>query len=395
MPFSIDTFLRDLTHLPHRGAATRYEPPAIELLSATLQEMNADVRVEPFRTPRTYVTVVYWLIGSLLVGLLTVKWLGPVAVMVEWAGIVFAWLYFNWRYVPVGWLPPWATSHNVIGRWGSATNGADSRTKVILMAHYDTAPVSLLYRSSQVKSFRSSLVLSLFLMLLAGVVTTWSLLDPDRVELLYVRGLLAVYFILQAILSTLGFWLYGYTNGASDNATGVAAALATAERLRQFSHSDLDIEVVLTGAEEAGMIGSRAYIERHRHEWPGGRTAIINFDTLGNGTLHVIERTGTLEIITYDNPLMDLARELMKEPHFRGKVSTGRWHMPDLDSVWFVRAGMPVITLCALDGQGQMPNIHRPEDQLLRTDLSAVSVAVDFALKTLTRFYLKKQTVTA
>jgi hypothetical protein len=392
MPFTVDTLMRDLCRLPHRGAATEYEASAIELLSSTLRELQANVTVEPFRTPRTYVTVIYWLIAGIVTGLLSAPWLGWLALIWTTGWIVLAWLFFNWRFSPATMLPPLVTSNNIIGRWretgfGYAGDQEKPVMKIILMAHYDTSPISLLYRTGTINSFHASLVFSLVMMVGAGFVLLIELLGLSSGWLTGIRYGLIAYFVLQALLGTLGYWLYGYSNGASDNATGVAAAIATAERLRQLYLPGLETEVVLTGAEEVGMIGARAYLNKHIDSWPKGRTAVVNFDTLGNGSLRVIKHTGTVEVIEYTNDLMKAAESLLEEKPFRGLVKPGRWHIADFDSVWFVRRKVPVMTLTAMDEKGQMPNIHRPEDQLLVTDLSAIPTAIDFAIQTIIRHY--------
>ncbi|GAB3922084.1 M28 family metallopeptidase [Larkinella terrae] len=392
MPFTVETLIRDLSRLPHRGAATNFEAPAIELLASTLRELQATVVVEPFRTPRTYTSIIYWLVAGLSSGLLVAPWLGWVAVIWSWGWIVLAWLFFNWRFSPVTQLPPLVTSHNIIGRWretgfGYAGDHEKPVMKVILMAHYDTAPISLLYRTGTVNSFHISLVISLVLMLGAGFLLTFEQLGLNSGWVPWTRYGLIAYFVLQALLGTLGYWLYGHSNGASDNATGVVAAIATAERLKQLYLPGLETEIVLTGAEEVGMIGSRAYLNKHVDSWPKGRTAVVNFDTLGNGSLHLIKHTGTIEVIEYANELMVSAEKLLDEKPFQGLVKPGRWHIADFDSVWFVRRKIPVMTLSAMDRKGRMPNIHRPEDQLLVTDLSTIPTAVDFAIQTIVRHY--------
>ena len=86
--FDPANFLRDLCALPHRGAATPNETKAANLIAYALTGMGATVSREPFQTPKTYVTLVYWLIGGILTGLVLVP-VTPVAV-----GLVayFAWL---------------------------------------------------------------------------------------------------------------------------------------------------------------------------------------------------------------------------------------------------------------------------------------------------------------
>ncbi|GAA4409461.1 M28 family peptidase [Nibrella viscosa] len=376
--FPLDTFLRELTRLPHRGAATPCETEAAQLLENYLTDLHANIRMEPFRTPKTYVTVVYWLVGGLVTGLWLVPYLKMTSLVLIWSFVVLAWLYFNWRYSPVILFPWQHTARNVIGRWPARPTEAPV-SKLVLMAHYDTAPVSLLYASGLVGNVNKALMLTLFLMITAGVSATLEAAGWGLPYVLYVRYGCLGYFVLQAVLSTAGYWLYGYTNGASDNATGVAAALAVADRLRQANLPNLDLEVILTSAKEAGMIGAYHYVQQHRPEWPAGQTAVINFDSLGTGKLTLIEQTGTLEAIRYSNPLTALATRLAQLPDFRTRMQTGEWHTADFDSVWLVRAGVPVITLCALAEKGRMPRIHCREDTLAAIDTNALHTAIDFA----------------
>ncbi|SOD82887.1 M28 family metallopeptidase [Spirosoma fluviale] len=372
---SVQTILEELTAFPHRGAATANEGKAAELLQGYLSDMGAVVRKEPFDTPKTYATIVYWLTGGLLTGLALIPVTG-VAIGLVWYFIWLGWLYFNWRYSFITRFPVQHTAYNVIGRWPAA--GATAR-KIILMAHYDTAPISRLYSPKKQAGFRLSLIVSLWLMLLAGVTSLLEVAGIGRSYISYLRYALMAYFVVQAIMSTLGYWLKGYSNGASDNATGVAAALATADQLRQANLPDMSIEVVLTSAEEVGMIGAYQYVEAHRKKWNRSQTIAINFDTLGAGKLTVVEQTGTAELIRYDNAPTRIARQLLKTEAFRDRAQVGEWHTADFDSVWFVRNKIPVLALCALDESGQMPRIHQPSDTLINVDLTPVYTAIELA----------------
>ena len=293
--FNPTTFLRDLCALPHRGAATPNETQAANLLANALTGLGATVSREPFQTPKTYATIVYWLIGGLLTGLALVPVTGVAVGLVAYFAWL-AWRYFNWQYSFATRFPVQHTAYNIIGHWpASPAKQADTSSPVqtqtvILMAHYDTAPVSLLYGPKQQAGFRQSLISSLGLMGLAVVVALLEATGVGLPVVTYLRYGLMAYFVGQAITGTLGYWRKGYTNGASDNATGVTAALATADRLRQQKLSNLDLHVVLTSAEEAGMIGAYHYVEAHKRSWNPDQTIAINFDTLGAGNSPLLSR---------------------------------------------------------------------------------------------------------
>ncbi len=80
--------------------------------------------------------------------------------------------------------------------------------------------------------------------------------------------------------------------GANDNATGVAALLETAGRLKSFGiPPGFGLTFVAFGAEEAGLLGSRDFVERHAEELRSCRLALI-LDNLGGEGPVSIERDG-------------------------------------------------------------------------------------------------------
>ncbi|WP_375445839.1 M28 family metallopeptidase [uncultured Fibrella sp.] len=391
--------LNELCRLPHRGSATPNEREAARLLAEHLRSRGAAVRLDAFSTPQTYATVVYWIIGLMLAGIglaLSGGFLvGQLGLFLSGFALSQAWLYFNWREALVTRFPGQHRAVNVLGTWAPPNNvpGESIRLHVILMAHYDTAPVSVLYSPKQQKTFRASLIVSLCVMALGVILSVVYTFGGTSSIVFWSLCAVALYLVVQAVLGTIGYLTKGYTNGASDNATGVVAAIETADRLQRATQAGALpgtlVEVVLPSAEEVGMLGSLAYLKKNRANWPDGgrKTIVINFDTLGAGKLTVIEQTGTVEVIRYTNALTDLARQLIDQPAFSPRAQSGRWHTADFDSVWFVRAGLPVLALCALDTDGTMPRIHRPEDVPELVDEQPMYAAVDLAEAVVKHWY--------
>ena len=78
--------------------------------------------------------------------------------------------------------------------------------------------------------------------------------------------------------------------GAVDNASGIIAVLAAAERLREMS----DIGVLITGAEELGMEGARRFVATDAR-----RGFFINFDGIdGHGTFNVMDHHSVADAST-------------------------------------------------------------------------------------------------
>jgi Peptidase family M28 len=373
MTFDYKAFLTQLTSFPHRGVGSKYEQQAAQCIAQTLKQNGFEVEEHIFTTPATYVPIVYWLIGSLLAGLLTVQWWGPWSVGLVAMASINGLLYFDWRPSWLLRVPPLVKSQNIIGKH---TTAATSAPKLLLMAHYDSAPVSFLYRRQTKDGFRNSIRVSMLLMALAVPVVGLSYHLPQNQYLLVIRILLAIYFLLQATLGTIDFFRKGYTNGASDNATGVVAAVATAIKLKE-KLKNCNLEVVLTSAEEAGMIGAYHYWQECCQQKPPHY--VINFDTLGAGSLKIITQSGSLTAITYQNVVAQTALQVAKtDARFRN-VLPDSWHTADFDTAWFARAGVPCLTLAALDTDGTMPNIHRPEDTLDHVDTQPMLQAIELA----------------
>jgi hypothetical protein len=363
-----------LASFPNRAIASENETKTLDFITQLFD--NQIVSRESFRTPKTYISVVWWLILGLEAGLISLNFSSLLGLILTFIFVTLALLYFNWYASPVTSFPPLVTSHNLVIK---DKNTSKKAKKLILMAHWDTAPISLLYRPEMVGNFRKSLKMSLILMLVAQFLAISQFLLPNGFFLL-IANILALYFIIQGITASVDFFRFGYSNGASDNATGVAAAIETAQRLWAKSLQNLDIELVITGAEEVGMIGARAYMKVHYQEFTKD-TYLINFDTLGSGNLKIITETGSWSNIVYDTDLVQFAKEITTQTPDLKDVSTGAWHTADFDSVCFQRAGIPSLTLAALDKNGRMPNIHRPTDILTNVDFVPMEKAIILAEK--------------
>jgi len=341
--------VRDLAALPHRGATTVEERQAADILERHLKSLGASVERQGFVTPKTYVGEVWWLIAALEAGLLLTPLLG--------------WVAFAWVALCV----------------------AQAHKKLILMGHYDSAPVSRLYLPSMVKGFRQSLLMSLGLMLVAVVVVLLAVLRIGLPWVNWLRYLLMLYFLVQGVMSSIDYWRLGFTNGAADNATGTAVAVATAERLWRAPIPGWDVEVVLTSAEEANLKGALAYFRARRAELDPRNTYLFNFDNLGAGKIKIVTRTGSVTNIVYQNALVDAALQTAAGDARFQDVKPGVWHTGDFDSAWFARAGIPSLTLSAQDEQGLIPNLHRPGDTLANVDTNLPRHAVEFAEATIRR----------
>lgn len=381
--------VRELAGLPHRGTATGEEKKAADLLESQLRGLGAFVERQRFRTSRTYISEVWWLLSALMLGLILIPYLSFVALGLVALTVCVSLFYFDWRPTPVSFLPPRGNSENLTAGMippDDSDQMARTATKrLILMAHYDSAPVSLLYLPSLVKDFRRSLLISLGLMVAAFITALLETIGLGKPVVTWLRWAFVIYFLGQGIMTTIDYLRFGFTNGAADNATGVATALVTAERLWRNPIDGWDVQLVLTGAEEAGMVGSKKYFKACRKKLVKDKTFVFNFDNIGSGDLKVITRTGTITNVVYDNPLVRTALETARTDARFKDITPGEWHTGDFDSIWFARSGIASLTLSAQDEKGCISNLHRPGDTIENVDPSLPPLAVEFAEATIRR----------
>ena len=142
--------------------------------------------------------------------------------------------------------------------------------------------------------------------------------------------------------------LRGSTTGARDNGSGLVAALAAAEVSK-----DPATGILLTGAEEFGLVGARI-LAAARPELIRG-TEVVNFDTL--------DERGSLSIVSHDDAGRGLAARIAPLLAFPG-VAVRQRRLPIgifVDSYPLARAGACAVTIGRLDWE-TLRLLHTPRD---------------------------------
>ena len=133
--------------------------------------------------------------------------------------------------------------------------------------------------------------------------------------------------------------------GANDNASGVALILELARVLRGEPGAEA-LCVVAFGAEEVGLVGSRAFVEEHGVE---AASFMLNFDMVSKMTAPVFVH-GDRELAAYGSAVAAELGEDLPAAGFPPFASS--------DHASFEAAGVPAITVHS----GDDPYLHRPED---------------------------------
>lgn len=240
---------------------------------------------------------------------------------------------------------PWGREKGV--NWLVARPGA--RPRFLVAAHRDTKsqPVSTFLRAGAVVAAGAALLILLLLAFLALYVpfVLWT-------PLIGIIGAVAIASATVLLSCSAG----NDSPGALDNASGLAAVLGIAERLRKRD----DVAFLLTDAEELGLAGAQAVAPAlPRLE------GLINLDGLDDeGPFHLIERHGWPRprglAPNLAAPLLAVANTL-DLPLVRRNLPVGLL----VDSVAFVREGLAAVTLMR-GTSASLRRVHRPGDSAAR-----------------------------
>jgi putative aminopeptidase FrvX len=148
--------------------------------------------------------------------------------------------------------------------------------------------------------------------------------------------------------------------GASDNASGTAVALQLAAECAAARLAHTEVDVLITGCEESGLLGAQAYARRHTLR--AAETTFLNFDTVGGDVpLTYILREGT-GVITRPAPpaLIGMLEEIAERRPELGLEPAQTTPGLPTDATPMRSRGWDAVTLLA---QGEtIPNYHWPTD---------------------------------
>ena len=359
-----------------RGSCTPSERAAAHYAAAQMRALGlADVRIEPFRgAPSTYrpyaLAFLFALLAVLAAWLAGGRWgLGAAALLAAlgaWGMLAESDLAPNWMRL----LLPRAGSQNAVG---VLPPESAARRRVVLCAHLDTHRTPIFYASRTWNLLFAILVPGAFagMALSAVAYALGALLAWEGARWI---GTAVAPVILIAFGLCLSADLTPFSPGANDNASGVAAALDLAARLRTEPLRCTEVWFAFTGCEEVGAYGMAAFLDAHAAEL--GKDAVcIALDQVGVGRLIYLSADG-------------LVFKRRTHPHALALARAASAALPDLvareqpglaytDALVATKRGLAALTLCALPepGSGRSAAWHQMSDTPDIVDLASVAAA--------------------
>jgi hypothetical protein len=265
----------------------------------------------------------------------------------------------------------------------------DAPARLILSAHYDAAKTGYVFGPRSVRLLqrlpdRIALLFGpLRVLFWLGVVPLLAVSGARLAGLdsgaLAVLQLLSIALLLVAFLLLIDISLSQVVPGACDNASGVAAAFSVAEELDRDPPANLDVWVVLTGAEECLAEGMRSFARAHRDEMDLASTFLVNIDSVSFGRPGYQVSEGAIVSSPMDQRLVELCDAIASAGGEAG--ATPFRHSLVTDAIAAHVAGYRAITIEGFEnGVIVPPYYHTHADTPENLDEDALSGAVEFTV---------------
>ena len=327
---------RDIAALAgmQRGSASRGERDAAAWVVRRLEELGVEeVAIEPYRWPRTYAWT-HLLHALAAFGPRRLSMAAAVSYELECSG-------------RLQWLPrllPKGVGVNVVARIPPRGGGKVDRT-VVLVAHLDTQRAGFMWSPSIVESGRAARIRR-------------RAMSPAPLPLLVALALRLRPLALVAIAGLLDTARRGPVPGANDNASGVAAVLAAAQRLVEEPLDATEVLLVFPGGEEAGMGGMRAFLADHPLD--PASSFVLGLDTVASGEPVVVRAEGALlgGYAARDLDVVDAGARRV------GEAPPPRWRIAGwTDPILARHRRVPTASVLSVDPTtGFYTRYHRPDD---------------------------------
>lgn len=252
-----------------------------------------------------------------------------------------------------------------------AKNPHPKRT-VFIMSHYDT------------KSQTFPLILRILLfvvgalgsLMIALIIVIFSIIQL-LTAVNYINGI--VLFSVATSISICNFLLvFNFTRnnsvGATDNAAAVGVQLAIARALLDSPPENTDVYFLATTAEEIGLMGAIAFINKHQNELNKDTTYFLNYDVIGGEGDIILHTKYGIPPKTTSKEINDLLLEIANEKNLK----VGTQYLPigaSADHLPILKKGFKTTWIQTGDRK-VTTKIHTPKDNMTLITKESLRTAI-------------------
>lgn len=375
---------------PRRMACSRRERRAQELLQARFQDKGLQTELRPFCTNDSLYAVMALHCAVGLAGTAALAMAHPWWAFALHALAAISYTGDSWkRFHILRRAFPCKPSQNLLATM--PTKGTP-KLRIALVAHADAAFTGWLFHPAAIRRAafgphppglgvlrKSMRAIVLALTLLAALEAVLAIAGASiNFGVLAIAGVLTLPALIGFVLNAQVVLRDEVVPGANDNLSGCAALVTLADRLRGGVPDNVEIVMVVTGAEEAGTCGAQALAREALEEWSTVDTVVVGVDSITNGAMYYLLDG---EVIPLPAPhwLQQVAEETATSDERFPAVEGYDIPSGASDAAPFLARGFDAIALGCVDPEiGAPRHYHRPTDTLENLDWDQAARSVDF-----------------
>lgn len=348
--YMIDEITHICTKFEKRDPGSKGEQQACEYAAEEMKKLGCDrVYVEGFKeNPGSFFGWIYFTITLCFMALAAYFFIPELSIVFIALGLLICFLQFGLYKKVVDKCFKEKTGHNATG-FKKPTG--EVKRRIIFNGHPDAAwewPFKYKFTYLGFDIHMVVCFIGAFYTLAIAIARVANALNDELAKKL---GLIALVFV--------PFWFGLYfmwnskriVDGANDNLTGCYMGMAILKMLHDegIEFENTEIGVVLSGSEEAGLRGAKAWCEAHKDEFNDVPTFIYSYDTIAQSeylSINYRDLNGTVKV---DKDVSDLFYEACQEL----EIPCGKGMVPPLggatDSAAFAQAGLRATGITALN----------------------------------------------
>lgn len=387
--FMVDEITKICKEMPKRAPGSEGEEQACRYMAQQLSEYADDVTMEDFQvTPASFMGWVYITVTCAILALASYFFTSMVAIVLLIIGIIPMILQFLMYKRFLDPLYPEMTSHNVTAVKKCT---GEVKRRIFFNGHPDAVwEWSTNYRFGGI-AFDAQVVSAILgiLYVLALSIARWVVVRGVGAGI--AQGAFLYAGLAGLIFVPIWIWTYFLSNtkvvvdGANDNLTGCYMGIAV---LKALHDEGIDLEhtevgVIITGSEEAGLRGAKAWCEAHKGEYQDVPTVIISYDTLHEGEFLQVNRRDLNATVKSDKEISDLFVESAKAVGV--KCLEGNVPFGATDCAAFNQGGFRATSITAMNHLLQ-DYYHTRKDSYDNLDKECLADCFEVTVETLSAF---------
>ena len=389
--------LREMTNFSVRGikkickdvgprpAGSEQEHEAQKLMAAELDGACDKVEIEPFDVhPGAFLG---WILtdGIMMIAAIVLFFFGMSAIALALCALslIFAIVEFLLYKKLLDPFFPKKTSHNVVA---VRKPEGEVRRRIIFSGHADSANEWRFTYYGGSKLLVPIIGLSFVGILLGLVLGIWAVAAGHAFSAADSGALNVMRYVFLAWIPILFTALFFENKkrpvmGANDDLTGCFISMAVVKYMQQHDirFENTEVWVVLTGSEEAGLRGAKAFCKAHKNELSDVETVFVGLDTIRDYDFAAVYSRDLTGTVKNDAGACALVKEGAKQTGLDLPYKSVFFGATDAAAV--TQAGMKAVSVAAMD-PAPAKYYHTRLDTADNLDIKTVEAVLGVALET-------------